>query len=94
MSLTKIEYPFLFDIINLNHSYIQEFRQEEDFDSYIILMNLYLYTCKFMKKNNIELNKLSIYNNMKLLFSNYEIRNELIDVFTRPIKKLKTIKLD
>lgn len=75
------KYPFLYEIVNFNHSYIKNIQYEEDFDSYIIIMNLYLYTCKFMKKHKIELNKENIYKNMQLLFNNQDIRYKLINFF-------------
>jgi hypothetical protein len=62
----NIKFPFLYEIVQLNHDYLLELKVDEDFDSYIVLMNLYLYTCKHMKRNNMELNKDNIYKNMEI----------------------------
>lgn len=78
----NIKFPFLYEIVQLNHDYLLELKVDEDFDSYIILMNLYLYTCKNMKRNNMELNKDNIYKNMEIMFNNIEVRNKLIQFFT------------
>lgn len=77
-----VKFPFLYEIINLNHDYIGELKIEEDFDSYIVLMNLYLYTCKFMKKNNIQLTRNNIYKNMEKMFKDSSIRSKLIQLFS------------
>jgi hypothetical protein len=78
----KVKFPFLYEIVNLNHDYIKELQIEEDFDSYIVLMNLYLYTCKFMKTNNIEITKNNIYMNMEKMFKDTSIRSKLIQLFS------------
>ena len=72
------KFPFLQEIVDCNHDYLYKFNSVEDFDSYIILMNLYLFTCKYMYKYNITLTKESIYDNMKKLFDNAVIRSNLI----------------
>jgi hypothetical protein len=78
----QVKFPFLYEIVSLNHDYIKELHIEEDFDSYIVLMNLYLYTCKFMKRNKIELTKNNIYTNMEKMFKDASIRSKLIHLFS------------
>lgn len=83
------KFPFLYEIINSNHSYLNNLDVNEDFDSYIVLMNLYLYTCKFMKTHNIEFSKENIYNNMEKFFNNDTIRHKIISLFTSQQAYLK-----
>lgn len=87
-------YPFLYEIVNKNHDYILKLDSNEDFDSYIILMNLYLYTCKFMKIHKIPLTCESIYENMHKLFSIKSIRTEIIRVFSNHIKSIEGLYPD
>jgi hypothetical protein len=89
IKLNKIKkYPFLNEIIQCNHHYLYKFEANSDFDVYIILMNLYLYTCKYMNENNILLTKDNIYNNMEYLFSNKDFRTKLINTFQNFNKSL------
>lgn len=96
MSLVKqinhevVKYPFLNEIVQCNHHYLYKFQRDMDFDTYIVLMNLYLYTCKYMNENNMELTKENIYNNMEYLFSNSDFRIQLINTFNNFNKSLTT----
>ncbi len=84
------EFPFMKEIIEMNHDYIMECCEEtEDFDSVIILTNLYLYTCKFMHKHNMTITKDAVYTNMKKLFNIIEVRRTLIGFFTQQKRLLK-----
>jgi hypothetical protein len=73
----KIKYPFFNEIIESNHDFLYKFETGSDFDSYIMLMNLYMYTCKYMYKSNISLSKKSIYTTMQDLYNDRNVRKNL-----------------
>lgn len=79
MSLVK--YSFFYEIIDSNHDFLHRFETPADFDSYIMLMNLYMYTCKYMNMSGIALTKDSIYQNMQQLYSNAGVRKSLTNMY-------------